>query len=67
MEPMVSSRRRAHLRLVFSGKDEYRNPLFKPEPGPNLDQVKLMYEESGAFIFGRRTFDMTNGWNGAHP
>ena len=50
----------------FSGKDEYRNPLFHPEPGANLDQVKLMYEESGAFIFGRRTYDITNGWNGAH-
>jgi hypothetical protein len=31
----------------------------------NLDQVKKMYEESGAFIFGRRTYDITNGWNGA--
>jgi hypothetical protein len=26
-----------------------------------------MYEESGAFIFGRRTYDITNGWGGAHP
>jgi len=51
----------------FSGKNEYRNPLFRPEPGVNLDQVKRMYEESGAFIFGRRTYDITNGWNGAHP
>jgi dihydrofolate reductase len=51
----------------FSGKKEYRNPLFRPEPGANLDQVKLMYEESGAFIFGRRTYDITNGWGGAHP
>jgi dihydrofolate reductase len=32
-----------------------------------MDQVKLMYEESGAFIFGRRTYDITNGWGGAHP
>jgi hypothetical protein len=30
----------------FSGKDEYRNPLFHLEPGANLDQVKLMFEES---------------------
>jgi len=45
----------------FSGKKEYRNKLFRPEPGPNLDQVKLMYEESGAFIFGRRTYDITSG------
>jgi dihydrofolate reductase len=48
----------------FSGTEEYRTPLFKPEPGPNLDQVKRMYEESGAFIFGRRTYDITKGWGG---
>jgi hypothetical protein len=23
----------------FSGTEEYRTPLFKPEPGPNLDEV----------------------------
>jgi dihydrofolate reductase len=51
----------------FSGKEQYLHKLFRPEPGPNLDQVKLMYEESGAFIFGRRTYDITNGWGGAHP
>ena len=48
----------------FSGKDQYRHELFRPEPGANLDQVKLMYKESGAFIFGRRTYDITNGWGG---
>jgi hypothetical protein len=37
----------------FSGKEPYRNALFRPEPGTNLDEVKRMYEESGAFIFGR--------------
>ena len=27
-----------------------------------------MYEESGAFIFGRRTCDISpNGWGGAYP
>ena len=31
----------------FSGKDQYRHKLFRPEPGASLDQVKLMYEESG--------------------
>ena len=51
----------------FSGKEPYRSELFRPEPGTNLDQVKLMFEESGAFIFGRRTYDITNGWGGAHP
>jgi dihydrofolate reductase len=51
----------------FSGPSEYRDPLFKPEPGPNLAEVQRMFDESGAFIFGRRTYDITNGWNGRHP
>ena len=51
----------------FSGSTEFRDPLFKPEPGANLDEVRKMFDESGAFIFGRRTYDITNGWNGRHP
>jgi dihydrofolate reductase len=51
----------------FSGTEEYGGPLFKPEPGPNLDEVKRMFEESGAFVFGRRTYDITHGWGGRHP
>jgi hypothetical protein len=43
------------------------NPLFRPSRFTNLDQVKLIYEQSGAFIFGRRTYDITNGCGGAHP
>ena len=26
-----------------------------------------MFAESGAFIFGRRTYEITNGWDGRHP
>ena len=26
-----------------------------------------MFEETGAFIFGRRTYEITNGWGGRHP
>jgi len=51
----------------FSGTETYRHELFRPEPGANLDQVKLMFEETGAFIFGRRTYEITNGWGGRHP
>lgn len=51
----------------FSGQEEVRSPLFKPAPGANREQVDLMFEESGAFIFGRRTYDITNGWDGNHP
>lgn len=29
--------------------------------------MKRTFDESGAFIYGRRTYDFTNGWNGRHP
>lgn len=51
----------------FSGEKAYRDPLFKPEPGANLDEVKRMFRESRAFIFGRKTYDITRGWGGRHP
>ena len=50
-----------------SGDETYRSPLFRPAPGANLEQVELAFAESGAFIFGRRTYDITHGWNGRHP
>jgi dihydrofolate reductase len=51
----------------FSGKEERGHPLFRPEPGANRDEVDRMFAESGAFIFGRRTYEITNGWDGKHP
>lgn len=50
-----------------SGTEEVTSPLFKPEPGANREQVDRMFAESGAFIFGRKTYDITNGWDGRHP
>ena len=50
----------------FSGQD-YRDPLFRPEPGANRDEVERMFAESGAFIFGRRTYEIADGWGGRHP
>ena len=50
-----------------SGTEQYRSPLFKPAPGVNREQIERMYAEAGAFIFGRRTYDITNGWGGRHP
>jgi dihydrofolate reductase len=50
-----------------SGSESHRDPIFRPAPGANRDEVERMFEESGAFIFGRRTYDITNGWNGRHP
>ncbi|MDB4982268.1 MAG: deaminase-reductase protein [Myxococcales bacterium] len=50
-----------------SGDEEVETPLFKPAPGANRAQVDRMFAESGAFVFGRRTYDITNGWDGHHP
>jgi dihydrofolate reductase len=51
----------------FSGDEEFRDPLFRPEPGANRDEVRRMFVESGAFIFGRRTYEIAGGWGGRHP
>ena len=51
----------------FSGTEEVKSPLFKPEPGANREQVDRMFVESGAFVFGRKTYDITDGWSGRHP
>jgi dihydrofolate reductase len=50
-----------------SGDKEIQTPLFKPEPGANREQVERMFAEAGAFVFGRKTYDITNGWGGRHP
>ena len=51
----------------FSGNEEWRHPVFRPEPGVNRDEVDRMFAESGAFIFGRRTYEIADGWGGRHP
>lgn len=51
----------------FSGDEEYRDPLFRPEAGANRDEVERMFAERGAFIFGRRTYEIAHGWSGRHP
>jgi dihydrofolate reductase len=51
----------------FSGQEEYGDPLFRPEPGANRDEVERAFAESGAFIFGRRTYEIAGGWGGRHP
>ena len=51
----------------FTGQEEVGDPLFRPEPGANRDEVERMFAESGAYIFGRRTYDITDGWGGRHP
>ncbi len=50
-----------------SGTEEYRHPLFRPAPGANRAEVERMFVESGAYIFGRRTYEIASGWGGRHP
>jgi dihydrofolate reductase len=50
-----------------SGTEQVLSPLFKPAPGANREQVDAMIAESGAFIFGRRTYEIADGWDGRHP
>lgn len=40
--------------------------LFRPE-GANVKVVEEMFETAGAILTGRRTYDITHGWNGTHP
>jgi len=41
--------------------------ILHPAAGVDREVVDEMFEESGAFVFGRRTYDITNGWDGRHP
>jgi len=50
-----------------SGSEEYGSPLFRPAAGANRNEVERVFAESGAYIFGRRTYEITDGWNGRHP
>lgn len=50
-----------------SGSEVIVKDILKPERGPNRDIVEQMFADSGAFIFGRKTYDITNGWGGRHP
>jgi dihydrofolate reductase len=45
----------------FSGTEEYRDPRLRPEPGANCEEVERLFADSGAFIFGRRTYEITKG------
>jgi dihydrofolate reductase len=50
-----------------TGAEQVDSPLFWPAPGANREVVERMFAESGASIFGRRTYEIANGWNGRHP
>lgn len=50
-----------------SGTEELRLPWLRPAAGANREEVERMFAESGAYIFGRRTYDIGDGWGGSHP
>jgi len=50
----------------FNGDTPYEGTMFTPK-GANRQVVAEMFERAGAMLTGRRTYDITNGWNGTHP
>lgn len=34
---------------------------------PSAAHIRALFDSVGALVIGRRTFDITNGWNGSHP
>jgi dihydrofolate reductase len=50
-----------------SGTEPFGDPIFRPEPGANREEVEKMFADSGAYIFGRRTYEFVEGWGGRHP
>jgi len=39
----------------------------RAKEGANKNEVDRMHAQYGAYIFGRRTYDITHGWGGSHP
>ena len=52
---------------LTSGTEELHFPWLRPAEGANREEVERMFTDSGAYVFGRRTYDFTNGWGGSHP
>jgi len=51
----------------FNGKTPNKyNDFFSPD-GKNREVLDEIFETTGAFICGRRTYDFTHGFNGTHP
>jgi dihydrofolate reductase len=54
----------------FSGDTDYRLPgtemVFKVSP-QSAELLREAHSTMGAFVTGRRTFDITNGWGGRPP
>jgi dihydrofolate reductase len=58
------------LAWYSAGDTEYRLPgtemVFKVSP-QTAELLRETRTTTGALVFGRRTFDLTNGWGGRHP
>ena len=58
------------FRWYSSGDTEYRLPgtemVFKVSPA-SAELLREAHSKMGAFVTGRRTFDITNGWGGTPP
>jgi dihydrofolate reductase len=50
----------------FTGPPSKFGELFKPR-GRNVEVVEEMFARAGAMLTGRRTYEITHGWNGSHP
>ena len=58
------------LAWYSAGDTEYRMPdtdMVFMVAAQTAEFLKETRETTGALVFGRRTFDLTNGWGGKHP
>jgi dihydrofolate reductase len=50
-----------------TGEESYPAGSFFKAEGANRAVVDQMFARFGAFVSGRRTYDLAEGWNGTHP
>lgn len=53
--------------FTSGGGEPVRYDWMRPAPGADRDETERMFADSGAYIFGRRTYDQVDGWGGSHP
>ena len=56
-----------HLFDWYQGGEVMRGDARFAPQGRDREVVDMALEAYGAFVTGRRTYDMTNGWDGTHP
>jgi dihydrofolate reductase len=50
-----------------TGEESHPKVSFMRPEGRNREVVDEMFERFGAFVSGRRTYDLAEGWHGTHP